>query len=78
MAKRKLSFEEALKRLEEITQTLENEDVSLENSISLYKEGMDIAALCKNNLAKAKAEVLLIQKNAKGDVVEEPFIPKEN
>ena len=78
MAKRKLSFEEALKRLEEITQTLENEDVSLENSISLYKEGMDIAALCKNNLDKAKAEVLLIQKNSKGDVVEEPFIPKEN
>ena len=45
MAKKKTSFEEALLRLKEITETLERGDVTLEESIKLFGEGT--TGLCR-------------------------------
>ena len=42
MARKKKTYEEAAERLEEIVEKLENSDVSLEESINLYKEGMEL------------------------------------
>lgn len=58
MAKQKLkSFEEALNRLEKISELLESEDVGLNESIQLYEEGILLSEFCYGELTKAEQKV---------------------
>lgn len=50
-------FEIKMKRLEEIVSLLDTGDVALEDSLKLYKEGVQCARFCKDELARAKHEV---------------------
>ena len=72
MAKKKRTFEESMQRLEEIVDALEQEELPLEQAIKLYKEGLTLSAVCKECLAMAEGEVVLLQKEA-GAWKEEPF-----
>ncbi len=69
-------FENALKRLEEITELMESGDVSLEASIELYTEGLDIAKYCNKKLAEAEKKIKII-KGKGGMMVEEVFEESE-
>jgi len=51
------SFEEALKRLEEIVQKLEGGDLSLDESLSLFEEGISLSRFCTKKLAQAEKKV---------------------
>ncbi|MBQ4395948.1 MAG: exodeoxyribonuclease VII small subunit [Clostridia bacterium] len=51
------SFEEAMKRLEEIAGLLEDGEAELAQSLALYKEGAGLAAWCTEQLANARQEV---------------------
>ena len=51
------SFEESMKRLEEIVNILESGNLSLEESISLYSEGVKLGESCKEALASAELTV---------------------
>ncbi len=51
------SFEEALKRLEEIVQKLEGGDLSLDESLSLFEEGINLSRFCTKKLAQAEKKV---------------------
>ncbi len=62
----KQSFEEALKRLEEIVEKLEGGNSSLEESIKLYEEGMLLGKLCTTQLTEAKLKLKKIQKDSSG------------
>ncbi len=63
MAK-KLTFEEAMARLETITRELETDDISLEESLKKFDEGMRLATLCSKQLEEAQQKVsLLLEKN---------------
>ena len=64
------SFEEALKRLEEIVETLEAGNSPLEESIKLYEEGMTLAKSCITRLNEAKLKLKKIQKNSGGALEE--------
>ena len=66
MAKKKMTYEEALKRIEEITTMLEGEEVSLEQSIELYKEGTKLLAFCGEKLKDAQQQVSLLVKKDDG------------
>lgn len=57
MAKKKPSFEEALLRLKEITETLERGDVTLEESIKLFGEGTELSRLCYETLQTAEQKI---------------------
>ena len=72
MAKKKLTFEEAMERLEAIVEQLEQEEAPLETAVALYKEGLSLSALCKEKLAAAEGEIILLRKEA-GLWQEEPF-----
>ena len=54
MEKSDLSFESALKKLEKIVKLLESGEESLEDSIALYEEGVNIGNSCKDMLESAK------------------------
>lgn len=59
MARKKAKdFESSILELEEIVSKLENGDISLEESIKVYKKGMDLAAYCTQVLDEAEQEVV--------------------
>ena len=51
---------------------LEQEEAPLETAVALYKEGLSLSALCKEKLATAEGEIVLLRKEA-GLWQEEPF-----
>ncbi|MBL1212109.1 MAG: exodeoxyribonuclease VII small subunit [Ignavibacteriae bacterium] len=58
MTKKKTkNFEESLLRLQEISELLESDDVTLEESISLYEEGIILSNICYELLDKAELKV---------------------
>lgn len=73
MAKKKLSYEEAVQRIEEIVEVLENEEVSLDNSMKLYKEGIELSYLCQEKLNAAEQEITILQKDGFGNLTETIF-----
>lgn len=60
---KKKSFEESLKRLQEISDLLEDENVGLDKSISLYEEGIMLAKNCYNILKDAEVKVTNLKKD---------------
>lgn len=52
-----LSFEQAMKRLEEIVHLLENNEAPLEETISLFEEGLKLSKRCDMDLKKFEAKV---------------------
>jgi exodeoxyribonuclease VII small subunit len=56
MAK-KMSFESAMRRLNDIVKRLEHGDVPLEESMKLYEEGMRLGALCRSILTDAEQRI---------------------
>jgi exodeoxyribonuclease VII small subunit len=62
-----LSFEAALKRLEEIVRKLESGEASLDESISLYGEGDRLKQQCEARLQAAQARIEKIQLGRDGE-----------
>jgi len=56
----KLSFEEAMTKLEEIVEKLEEGDIPLEDAIKYYKEGMELSKLCHDKLKHVEAQLTQI------------------
>ena len=52
-----LSFEEALEELENITETFEDGDSSLENAVNLYNRGVLLKKHCEKKLKEAKKKI---------------------
>ena len=60
-----LSFEESFKRLKEIIDLLDNADVSLDDSIKYYEEGMKLKNHCEMKLKNAEVKIKkVIQSNS--------------
>lgn len=62
----KKTFESAMQRLEEIVQILERGDTSLEESLRLFEEGMELAKFCEARLAEAEAKLKMLVKKDEG------------
>lgn len=59
----KFIFEDGMKRLEEIVKRLEKGDETLENSLSLFEEGMGLIKKCGSSLENAEQKLKLLVKN---------------
>lgn len=64
MAKKEdeLTFEESLKKLEDIVKDLENGNVSLDDAINKFKEAMDLSKSCNEKLKNAEENINKILK----------------
>jgi exodeoxyribonuclease VII small subunit len=61
---KKKSFEEALAKLEQITKELEEGDLSLEESLQYFDEGVKLAEQCNSKLNDAQKKIeILLKKN---------------
>ena len=73
MAEKKVSFEQAMGRLEEIVRRLEQGDAPLEESLALFEEGTRLVKQCSAQLDKAEQKVSKLLAGAEGQVREEPY-----
>ena len=68
----KLSFEDALKELEEIVRTLESGKGKLDDAIRSYERGTALKTHCERKLAEAESRIAKIQLSPDGAVKSEP------
>ena len=73
MAAQELSFENALRRLDEIVSHLEKGDLPLSESLSLFEEGTGLLASCSRQLDEAEQKVVRLRKGPDREPVELPF-----
>ena len=73
MEKKELSFEESMKRLDEIVKGLEKGDVTLSDSMALFEEGTALIRRCTSLLDGAEQQVVRLKKGPDGAPEELPF-----
>jgi len=66
MGKAVKSFEAAIRRLEEIVGTLEGGELSLEESIKIFEEGVGLTRTCSKQLETAEQKVSTLLAEAEG------------
>lgn len=73
---KELKFEEAMQELEIIANSLEKGDLTLEESVQKFEEGMKLSKQCNDMIAKAEKKItMLLQKD--GKIEEENFSSNE-
>jgi exodeoxyribonuclease VII small subunit len=73
---KKPDFEHSLARLEEIVRKLESANLSLDEAMKLFEEGVQLSRDCQKYLEHAEGKVELLLKKAGGELVAEPFDPE--
>ena len=66
----KLSLEEVLERLDDTITKLQSNEVTLEESFELYKEGMDYVKLCNETIEQVEKKVLMLNQEGTLDELE--------
>src|SRR6202142_2635534 len=74
---RKGDFEKSLTRLEEVVKRLESADLSLDEAMKLFEEGVKLSRDCQKQLEEAEGRVEILLKKADGKIVGDAFDPEE-
>ncbi len=74
MAKKKESFEEALKKLEKIVGRMEEADIPLEEALQNFEEGVRLARFCSKKLDEAEQKVAMLVRDETGALQPTPFV----
>jgi exodeoxyribonuclease VII small subunit len=69
-----LTFEKAMKKLEQIVRDLESGDQPLEKAIKRFEEGVQLSKFCSEKLDETEQRITLLLKDQTGNVFEKPFI----
>lgn len=69
----KQSFENALKKLEQIVQEMESGDLPLEKALDKFEEGVKLSKFCFEKLDETEKRITLLLKDPSGKIVEQPF-----
>ena len=67
------TFEEALKRIEEIVRSLDDGTAELDRSLELYEEGIGLVRLCSSMLDNAEKKIKILQSGEDGELIEKDF-----
>ena len=70
---RKGDFEKSLARLEEVVKRLESADLSLDEAMNLFEEGVKLSRECQKSLEEAEGRVEILLKKSDGKISAEPF-----
>ena len=60
-------FEQSLKRLEEIVEMLEGGNVSLDDAMKMYEEGVQLSKKCLEKLSQAELKLKRLSKDIQGN-----------
>jgi len=64
---KEMTLEQMFEKLEESIEKLEQEDISLEDSFKIYREGMKLIQTCNEKIDKVEKEVLKLSENGELD-----------
>ena len=73
-----LTFEEALKRLEDVVDTLESGEVPLEKAIDLFQDGMLLSQVCGQKLDKVEQKIETLLEESDGRLIVKPIELEED
>lgn len=73
----RLDFEKSMARLEQVVKKLESPDLSLDEAMKLFEEGVTLSRECQKQLEEAEARIEILLKKADGKMAPEPFEPEE-
>jgi exodeoxyribonuclease VII small subunit len=68
-----IKFEDAINRLEGIVEELESGELSLEESLSAFEEGIKLSKICAKLLNEAERKVEILMKGEDGQLIAKPF-----
>ncbi|MBQ1675065.1 MAG: exodeoxyribonuclease VII small subunit [Oscillospiraceae bacterium] len=71
------TFEENMRRLEEIVGKLEKGEAPLSDSLALFEEGTGLVTACRKELDQAEQQVVKLMKGSDGAPVETDFLTEE-
>jgi exodeoxyribonuclease VII small subunit len=71
------SFEDALKRLEEVLESLEHGELTLEESLAAFEEGVGLVRRCQQKLDEVEKKVEILLKDDAGKFFTRPFAPED-
>lgn len=77
MSEPSMTFEQSIRRLEEIASQMEQGNVPLEESLKLFTEGTTLIRTCTELLDKAELEIVRLSKGPDGEVQEKEFERKD-
>ena len=72
-----IKFEEAIEKLDSIVSRLESGSASLDESLSLFEEGVALIKICNEKLDSAEQKVKILVEAEDGSVSDAPFINDE-
>ena len=70
---KEMAFDAALKKLEQLVESLESGDLSLEDALKKYEDGVKLADFCTKRLSEAEKKVELLMKTNPGRFKTEPL-----
>ena len=73
-----MPFEAAIARLEVIVKTMEGDSLSLDESLTLYEEGVALTRRLNRELEEAEQRVQILQRTADGEIKPAPFASTED
>ena len=71
-------FEDALNKLEKVVSQLEEGDISLEESLKLFEEGIRLSRICNQKLDEVEKRVEILIKGEDGTIKAKPFTPSRD
>ncbi len=73
----KMKFEKAIEKLEKIVEELESGDLSLDDALSKYEEGIALSKFCSKRLNEADKKIEILMKKSDGQFETEPFLAED-
>lgn len=67
------NFEKDLEKLEQIVQNLEKGELTLEDALKQFEEGIRLARQCEKALSEAERKIEILLKNEDGEIEAQPF-----
>ncbi len=77
-AKKTVDFEAAVKRLDEINALMSKEGITLDESMSLYEEGIALVKVCNKKLEETERRIKILKMSDDGEIFEENFGSLDN
>lgn len=65
--KKEMTLEEALKKLEEIAEKMQSDEISVEESLKLFEEGTKLVAFCREKLQYASLKITELSEKMEED-----------
>ena len=69
----KMAFEKALEQLEQIVQEMESGELTLENALKKFEEGIKLSRYCSQKLEDTEKKITLLMEQANGSIEETHF-----